>query len=480
MSDTALTNWKEQAKKHRGITMELAGFISGMAAGDVNAHSREVLLKSFIDSIGCALHGLTTRWGRIATDFAREQGGPAESALWGGDCHVSALNAAMAAGTAVHSFDFDDHSRAKIHPGAVIVPAALALGQREKISGDRLLAALAAGYEVFNRVSLAANPAAARMRGWHLTGTCGTFAAAAAAAIILGLDKETTASALGLAGTQSSGVWAFTSDAAMSKRLHPGLAAQRGIMSALMAARGFDGPRYILEAEDGGFLFTMSDAPRPHEIVRGLGTEWRLDGACFKPHACCGSNHAAIDAVLSLAQEHGIKADDIERLIAGVSAVVKTQTGFPYMADSVLNAQMSLQYNLAVALYDGQVLLEQFTPQRIVDPEVVDLAARVDVVIDPEQDRIYPGIYGGQVDIVLKNGRRLHKRVDYSKGMPENPMSREEIRRKFMSLAGVAIPARDAAEVLELAESIFTVRDVSDFNNRLAKLRILAANSRSV
>lgn len=450
-----LESWKALSGKHRGITMALAEFIAGLTPAAVPPSTREVLRKGVIDGLGCALYGLATPWGRIMRDYARDRQGPAEAALWGGQCRVSVDNSVLAAGTAIHGFDFDDHSRAKIHPGAVVLPVVLALGEREGVDGATLMAAMAAGYETMNRVSLAANPSRARMRGWHLTGTTGTFAAAAAASVILGLDASTTASALGLAGTQSAGLWAFTADGGMSKRMHPGRSAQAGVAAALLAARGFAGPRFILEAEDGGFLFGMSDSPRPDRIVQGLGSTWHTDATCFKPHACCGSNHACVDAVLALVREHGIDPGDIHRIVAGIPSVVNRQTGFEYRADSVLNAQMSLRYNIAVAAMDGQAYLEQFTPARIVEPDVVALARRVDIEIDPDIDRAYPGIYGGRVTLVLRDGRSPTRRVDYSRGMPENPMSQAEIERKYLSLARASVGGDAAQRILALANGLF-------------------------
>lgn len=459
-----LNSWKALAKEHRGITLELAGFISSLRAEAVPAATEEVLAKALVDALGCGLYGLTTPWGRTMRAFAGEQGGPPEAGLWGGQQRVSVGHSVLSSGTAIHSFDFDDHSRAKIHPGAVVVPVALALGGRERVSGRVLMASIAAGYETMNRVSQAANPSRTRMRGWHLTGTCGTFAAAATASVILGLDAETTASALGLAGTQSAGLWAFTTDGSMSKRMHPGRAAQDGVTAALLAARGFEGPRYILEAEDGGFLFAMSDSPRPGRIVEGLGSLWHSDATCFKPHACCGSNHACVDAAIALMRNHRLTPDDLERVVAGIPSVVRTQTGFDYQADSVLNAQMSLRYNIAVAMHDGQAYLEQFAPERIVEPRTVALARRVEIEIDPDIDRAYPEIYGGRVTIVTRDGRTLSERVDYSRGMPENPMSHAEIERKFMSLATVAVGADRAAEILALANGAFAADSVSPLN----------------
>jgi len=467
-----LQAWKALSAQHDNITRELARFVAGLRAELLPVKTRDVLRQALIDALGCGLYGLTTAWGRTMAGFAAEQGGPAEATLWCGGTRVSAGHAALAAATAVHSFDFDDHSRAKIHPGAVVVPTALALAERVGANGAQVLAAMAAGYETMNRVSQASNPSRARMRGWHLTGTCGTFAAAATASVLLGLDAETTASAFGLAGTQSAGTWAFTSDGSMSKRMHPGRAAQDGITAALLAQRGFVGPRKILEAADGGFLFAMSDAPHPWKVTEQLGSRWHTEETCFKPYACCGSNHACVDAAMALMREHRLHADDIEQVIAGVAAVVDTQTGFEYRADSVLNAQMSLRYNVAVAICDGAAYLPQFTPERIVEAKVCALARRVVVEIDEEVDRAYPGVYGGRLTVLTRDGRRFSKKVDYSSGMPENPMSGAQVERKYLSLASAAVGEAAASGILEIARGLFEAPSVASLAERLREARI--------
>lgn len=280
-------------------------------------------------------------------------------------------------------------------------------------------------------------------------------------------------------GLAESGLWCggerinSAQAAAMSKRIHPGKAAHDGINAALLAAKGFQGPRYILEAADGSFLFTMSDSPRPWMITEGLGSRWHSDETCFKPHACCGSNHACVDAAIELAVQERVDIADVERIIAGIADVVRTQTGFAYRADSVLNAQMSLQYNVAVALHDRQAYLEQFTPQRVVDPAVCETASRVEIEVDPEIDRAYPEVYGGRLTLVLKNGRRLSKRVDYSRGMPENPMSGEEIERKFRSLAAAAVGRPSTDQILVSARELFEASSAMPLADLLTAARLV-------
>lgn len=455
-------------------TRVLAQFVADLKPADVPDTVTDVLERALIDTIGCGLHGLTTEWGRLMQAFAFEEGGNStESVLWGtGGARTSALNAALAHGTAVHSFDFDDHSRAKIHPGAVVIPAALALAERVGATGQQLLVAIAAGYEVMTRVSLAANPGAARMRGWHLTGTTGTFGAAAAAAKLLQLDAGTTASALGLAGTQSAGTWAFNADGAMSKRFHPGRSAQSGLMAALLAQRGYQGPRMMLETDDGGFLNVMSDQPRPAEIGRGLGDDWRTLGTCFKPYACCGSNHSCIDAVLTIAQRETLSMSDIASVELGLGHVMTRQTGFVYRPSTVLNAQMSIRYDVAVALADRQVYLEQFTAQRIKDPAVCDLAARTEVIFDAGMDAVYPELYAGTATIHLYDGRSFTERVDYSKGMPENTMSLHEIEQKFRSLASFSVGVEAAEDLLVPLHAAFETEGVTGLTRALGAVRV--------
>lgn len=467
-NDPATAVARGRLSESLGPTRALAQFIARLRPADVPATVREVLAKAVLDAVGCGLHGLTLPWGAIVRDFAAEQGGPPQSTLWlGGGRRVSAGNAALAAGTAIHGFDFDDHHRAKVHASAAVLPVALALGEWRRIDGPTLLTSLAAGYETMIRVSLGANPAAARMRGWHLTGTCGTFGAAAAAAVILGLDAETTASALGLAGTQSAGLWAFNSDGAMSKRLHPGRAAQAGVTSALLAARGFDGPRYILEAEDGGFLAASSDAPRPEAVTAGLGEEWRTEGVAFKRHSCCGSSHAAIDAALAAMEEGRLAIEDVSDIVIGIGRVAERQIGFAYSPSTVLNAQMSVRYSVAVAMIDGEALLDQFSEARIRDPRVLDLVSRARVVVDPEMDAVYPSLYAGVVTLVARDGRRIRKRVDYPKGMPENPMTMADVERKFRALCGGFLPRENLDATIDGVRGLFEARDVSPACARL-------------
>jgi 2-methylcitrate dehydratase PrpD len=304
---------------------------------------------------------------------------------------------------------------------------------------------MVAGYETMIRVSLATGPNASRLRGWHLTGTTGTFGAAAAAGNLLRLGDDDMASALGMAGTQSAGLWAFLADGAMSKRFHPGRAAQSGVMAACLARKGFRGPTQILEAEDGGFCRATSDQVDLSLITKDLGTRFVSGETNIKPYACCASSHSAVDAILAIRKQHSFHVSDVEEVLVKTAEGVRVQCGFPYRAQGVVEAQMSLQFIAAVVLTDGAAFLDQFSEARIAEPPIMELAGRVRVVVDPDIDKLYPKRFPNRVEVILKDGRRFEMRIDFPKGSAEQPMSFDEVAAKFRSLASFAV-TRDRAE----------------------------------
>jgi 2-methylcitrate dehydratase PrpD len=277
------------------------------------------------------------------------------------------------------------------------------------------------------------------------------------------------ASALGMAGTQSAGLWAFTADGAMSKRFHGGRSSQSGVMAALLAKDGFKGPTQILEAEDGGFCKATSDEVDLTKITRGLGEEFLSADMNIKPYACCASAHSAIDAVRQITDKQKFTPSEIERVFVRTASGVKVQCGFEYKPLSVLQAQMSLQYCMAVVLLEGQALLEQFSEEKIADPKILELAKRVQIVLDPEIEKIYPDKFANKVEIILKNGKRFEARVDYPSGSPENPMSFDHVVKKFESLASKVVTKSRIDAVIESVERIEKLDDIRKLTCLLAQ-----------
>lgn len=450
-------------------TLALAEFASRLHLGDLPEHTVDRVRACTLDTIGCVIFGSTLPWSQTVNEWVRRQGGIAQASLWTTDFRGPIANVALGLGTMAHAFDIDDYHNAKLHPGAVVVPAAVAVAEARDLGGDRLLAAVAAGYEVMIRTSLAANPGPARMRGWHLTGVCGTLGAAAAAANLLDLDVSATASALGMAGTQSAGLWAFTADGSASKRFHAGRSAQSGVLAAELAELGYWGPRRILEAEDGGLLSALSPSPRLEPLVEGLGSRFHAGDTAIKPYSACGSLHSAIDAVLGLARQHALKPEEVEQIVLRTSSVVAQQCGFAFRPHSALQGQMSAQYVLAVSLADGQCLPPQFAEERMHDPDLLSLAGRVRVVQDPEIEAEYPGKFSAIVEIVLADGRRVGTKVDHPKGSAALPLSGSEVREKFVALSRRVYPEGRLAAIADRVERLEALSSVRELTGLLGR-----------
>lgn len=434
-----------------GPTRILADWVAGLHCADLPPRTRERVREALLDTIASALYGRNTPWTRAVLGWARAGGGGSQATVLGeARPSLRASEAALVNATSAHAFELDDYHQAKLHPGAVVIPAALALGERVGADGERLLAAIAAGYEVMIRSSLALEPAAARLRGWHLTGVCGPLGAAAAGAVLLGLDAERSAWALGLGGTQGAGLWAFNADGAMSKRLHGGKAAECGVLAAELAEQGYTGPTLLYEAPDGGFLRAYSDASDPLPLVEGLGRSWRLDSTAVKPYSCCGSLHAYVDAARELRERHGRDALLRAPIRAGLPRVIEVQCGFDYAPSTELNAQMSARYCIAAALEDGNALPPQFAAGRIARADTVARAARIELVHDPELDEIYPREFCGWVEADI-DGRRERVFRRNPSGSPALPLDFEGIAAKYRPLLGDAAVARiaDAAGQVE-------------------------------
>jgi 2-methylcitrate dehydratase PrpD len=435
----------EARKTAPGPTRELANWVAGLRYADLPQRTREVVRILLLDSVGCGIYGYATPWAKMLLQWAKAgAAAKGEATVWGETApSLRASDAALVNGTAVHAFELDDYHQAKLHPGAVVIPAAVAMAEKLGASGEQLVTAIAAGYEVMIRSSLALNPSAARLRGWHLTGVCGPFGAAAACASLLKLNEEQTAWALGLAGTQGSGLWAFNADGTMSKRFHAGRAAQSGVMAAELAALGFTGPTQIYEFHDGGVLKAFSDASDPAPLTRDLGKVFHLDATSIKPYSCCGSAHSYVDAALELRRRLGTAWDARRPVRLGMAKVVQVQCGFDYAPSSSLNAQMSLRYIVAAALTEGHALPPQFSDAKIADPALTALAGRIQCEHDPALDHLYPARFAAWVAAEDK-GEWVRVDVLDPLGSPANPVDAQGVVEKFRGI-NPQLPADDIA-----------------------------------
>ncbi len=367
--------------------------------------------------------------------------------------------AALINGAAAHTIEFDDIFRDAIyHPGTPVIAAALAAAQGRHASGALFLRGIIAGYEVSTRIGVAVNPA--HYRFWHTTGTVGTFGAAAAAAVILGLDAGRTLHALANAGTLAAGLQqAFRSDA-MSKPLHGGHAAECGLTMALAAERGVTGAADILDGARG-FGAAMSDSPDWATAAATLGQGFNILQTTQKNHAACGHAHAAIDAVLALRQRHGLAADDIERIEIRTYATAIEVTG-NFAPRTAFEAKFSLPYCVAVALATGSARMAAFTAERRADPTIRALMSRIDLAVDPEVDAAFPRRRAARVAVTTRRGARFEHYAPTRKGDPDAPLSDEEIADKFRELAEGAIGHAASAGLLQTLWCIDTLPDMAE------------------
>jgi 2-methylcitrate dehydratase PrpD len=419
-------------------TLELAGWVSRLRYEQLPTPAVDTVRKCLLDAIGCGIYGRDRESAAIVSDWVEEAAclpsGYRGATAWGDERPAfRPHDAALVNGVAVHALELDDFHNAKLHPGAAIIPAAMAVAEHVGAGGKQLLTAIAAGYEVMIRTSKALNPTAARLRGWHLTGVCGPLGAAAAAASLLGLDQNKTAWALGLAGTQGSGLWAFNADGAMSKSFHAGRAAQSGVMAAQLARRGFSGPTQLYEAADGSFLRAYSDSASAQVLTARLGEEYHLCTIGIKPYAACASTHAYIDAALALRERFGAKLADIQALKIGCTKVVDIQCGYQYVPATTVTAQMSVRYCVASTLLRGLPAPMHFDPPFLSEQEVVALAQSIAIERSQELEDLFPEHLSGWLSVQL-GGKWERADVIDPVGSQGNPIEWNGIVSKFRTL----------------------------------------------
>lgn len=380
-----------------------------------------------------------------------------QASVWGYDGTLNLNEALLLNGMMAHALELDDvHTASKSHIGAVVMPAAWSCAEALGRDGKAFLEAVVAGYEVMGRIGKAMDVVSNRKRGWHTTGIIGTFGAAAAAGKLMGLDRRKMISALGMAGTQSSGLWAFLGEGSSCKKLHPARAAVNGVTAAFLAAGGMTGPEHILDAEDGGLYRAVSDRFFPERLTEGLGKDYEILHMDKKPYPCCRTTHHAIDAALALREQ--VAAEEIEEIRVETYGVGVLQCGSRQYPGNPGQAKFSIPYTAAAALVKGRVTQEEFTEEVLADPLVRNLASRTRVEEAEEFTKRYPGQWGSRMTITRKDGTTIQKQVDDMSGSEKNPLSEKQETDKFTGLAGTVY--RDARRE-RLMETILSLETCS-------------------
>jgi 2-methylcitrate dehydratase PrpD len=422
------------------ITRTLVHFSHALNSKDVTSEVVERAKYLLLDYLGVTIAGSLTESSQPVYRMLARSASSGDCAVIGTSSETSPESAALANGAAAHSVELDDtHQAGSIHPGVVMFSTAIALSEMQAdIDSGQFVAAIAAGYEVAARLAMALQPKLHYELGFHPTSTCGVFGAAVTAAKLLRLSEEQMLSAVGIAGSMAAGSLEFLADGTWTKRLHPGLAAQNGILAAKLAAEGFQGPTTIIEGRDG-FLAGYSRKSKPELVTKNLGNNFEIMRTSIKPHACCRYMQSPIDGLIELAVKHDIHPEHVEQIEIAV-----LEAGWPlvclprkrkYAPSNVVDAQFSMPFGAAVALTDRAAGLDQFTGENFLSPRIKNLMHKVILKKDKRIEKNFPEKWPAIVNVRLKNGKQFEKHIRFPKGDPENPLTWQELSAKFHSLA---------------------------------------------
>ncbi|WP_439626993.1 MmgE/PrpD family protein [Shinella sp.] len=411
-----------------------------------------------LDTFGVAIAGAASAETRMALAALGAERLSGASSIWGTPHTVDARTAALVNGVSAHALELDDCGGCD-HSGAVVLPAVVAaLGEIDRpVHGREFLKSALIGYEVGRRVLEAAGGYETHNGlGWHSTGTCGAFGAAAAVGTLYGFDAARIASALGLACSFAGGTWAFIHDGSPAKKLHSGRAAEGGLLAARLAGDGFAGPGDVFDATAWGSFFQAfcREESDPSALVGGFGDNWRIERCSIKPHATCRGTHSAIDAVDKLLGDYGLASAD-------VAAITVDMSGFQFgmcsgkTLKTRAQAQMSLPYAVAARLQYGKVSLKELEERAWSDIGIEHWLERLDVRIDPAMvDEAEP-----LVALTTRDGRHLKTTVEFPLGSPANPLSDERLIAKYEELAGSVLAS---AKVEGLRDLVLMLDDCTD------------------
>jgi 2-methylcitrate dehydratase PrpD len=457
-----------------GLTAEVARYVARTRYRDLPKEIVSLARGFVLDGLGVALAGSTDECSRIVQEQIRAAGGRNEASVLGTRLSVPAARAALANGVAGHAMDYDDTqlstSKESVyglltHPTTPVLAAALALGQREKISGQTFLLAYVLGVEVECRIADAINPRHYQA-GFHSTATMGGLGAAMAAGKILGLGAESLTTALGIAASLAAGL--RENFGTMTKPLHAGRAAENGITAALLAQAGFTAATNILEARRGFFSATAGGYD-PGKIEGRFGRPYfmKRPGISIKPYPSGSLSHPAQDLILDLVREHDLRPADIDSIEVGTNSNVPNALIYP-MPKTALEGKFSIPFCMAIAVIDRRAGIAQFQDTRVRDRKVIALMKRVKLVVDDELEALGYDQVRSRIRIKLNNGKVIEGRNDVARGHPEKPLSWEELGEKFRDCAALVLPRPRTEQALRLVAEIETLPTLAPLFRTLA------------
>ena len=424
-----------------------------------------------IDVIGCIVGASQEQQARVLIEVMKKEGGNPHSSVFAHGFKTSSINAAMINGTMGHTFDFDDdHREGTMHPSVAVFPAVFALGEKLGARGKDLMRAFILGLEVMIRLG-ESFLGKSYFQGFHPTGTCGVFGAAAGCALLLGLDVKQTKYALGLAGSFAAGTIECTGEGAWQKPLQAGHPAMSGVLAAFLAEKNFIGTGTIFDGPSGVIrAFSFKDQYDYGRITENLGRKWEMMDTSIKVHACCRFSAPVVDCALDLYRQ-GVRAKDVKGIVAKVCNFTIQNLCYPRERKlhpvTHVDAQFSLPYAIAVAICKNRAGVDEFKKEALGDPEVLSLAERVTWELDPEAEAMYPKAYPATLVATLHDGRTFESHVDYPKGDPENPASLEDIVNKFHSLTERLFDQKKREKIIERVKKLEEVKNIAQIADLL-------------
>lgn len=450
---------------HYGETFVLVEFLIDLQFQALPPEVVETAKLCLLDTLGAGLYASQTPWAKKAAQVAIDVGGEGKCVIWGGSHKTTAPLAALANGTAAHGMELDDRKpSARLHPGSHVIPAALAAAEMVGCDGKTLLVAVVAGYETSIRVGMAVPR---QRKGVNSAQHKGIWGAVAAASKALGMDKEQTLNAFGVAGSLASGISEYSGDSAhtMVKRLTGGGPAHAGVLAALLGQQGFTGPWSVLEGRHGYcHAYAGEQGVFPEELTRnpGPGHAYAILGREVKPYATWGGAHIGIEAVERIKRQYDITAEQVEKITVACSLRL-LEDRVVTRPESISSAQRSLPFILALAFHHDLRDPSIWTEDTLNNREVLALIDKIECRLDEDIDRDARNAGGhGEIKLTvrLRDGAERYAAVSHSKGMLENPMTSDEIIDKFRFVAGKVLDPKTYEEIVNVIARLEDVDDV--------------------
>lgn len=441
-------------------TKLLAQFITEIKYKDLKDEVIEKAKTLVLDQLGCQLAFSVKPWSEIVYKFvSSRKSGRKESTVVYYGLKTAADEAAFANATFGHGFEMDDTELSSFtHPGSVVIPSALAMGEAASINGKEFISALVAGYEAMIRIGMATRTMNAR--SFHNTSVVGTLGAAAASGKVLGFSSEIMLNAMGIASSECGGIGEFNISGGSVKRLHAGFAVQAGIKAALLAQLGITGPSTALEGKRG-FCQAYSNEYFLEDIISDLGKEYRIMWTGNKPYCCCAGQHSVIDAAAKIKAEHNVQSEEVDEIIIEQLQREVGAVGNIIEPHDITSAQFSARFGVALRLIKGSNGSSDYTEKNIRDPELLSLTRKVRYLATEKLAESAVGGAPAIVTIKLKNGTTYQARVDYAKGTKRNLMTKKELEQKFKDLASSVLPEKRVETILKTVGNLEEIERIN-------------------